>query len=316
MPLFSIIIPCWNAAGTLAETLASVERQSFRDFEVLVLDDGSTDETARIAGEFAARDNRFRVLTLEQGGPSRARNMGAFGYAKGQVLAFLDADDIWVEHKLLRMAELFCRRGAAQAVFARIGFFRDRDESSRPVVRTQSTVPARPLSPIDLLRENAVCTMSNIVVRADAFRASGGFDTSLRYGEDVEWMVRLLATGARIQGLDELLVFYRTSDAGLSANLAAMHDGWARTLQTVRSTCPAIGPGEIAAAEAVHLRYLARRAVRIAGPRHDALKLVVIALRKSPRGFFSNPRRGTLTFLAAVADLAMPHALRKLASTH
>lgn len=317
MPLFSVIIPCWNAQATLAATLSSVERQSFADFEVLVMNDGSTDATAAIAGGFAARDSRFRVVTLDQGGPSNARNLAAYSHAKGRILAFLDADDLWVEDKLLRMAELFCRQGAAEAVYGRIGFFRAAaggfEESG---VRTFSTVRAQALSPLDLLRENAVCTMSNIVVRADAFQASGGFDATLRYGEDVEWMVRLIATGARIEGLDELLVYYRTSDGGLSANLSAMHAGWSKTLEAVRRADPALRARDIAAAEAVHLRYLARRALRIQASRHTAMRLVLSALARSPRGFFSDPRRGALTLFAAFADLAMPRTVRRLAAMH
>ncbi|MCI5078612.1 glycosyltransferase [Oricola sp.] len=317
MPLFSVIVPCWNAEDTLEATLSSVERQSFPDFEVVVMDDGSTDATAAIAARFAARDCRFKLITLEQGGPSNARNVAAFSYAKGQVLAFLDADDLWVENKLLRMAELFCRSDAPDALYGRIGFFRAGsgtfEESS---VRTYSTVKTEALTPGDLLRENAVCTMSNVVVHADAFKASGGFDTTLRYGEDVEWMVRLIADGRRIEGLDEVLVYYRTSDSGLSANLAAMHEGWSKTLETVRRADPALGPREVAAAEAVHLRYLARRALRVRASRRAAFDLVLAALAKSPRGFFSDPRRGGLTLLAAIADLVMPRSLRKFAAMH
>ncbi|WP_421857949.1 glycosyltransferase family 2 protein [Oricola sp.] len=312
MPLFSVIIPCFNAADTLAQTLSSLLNQSFTDYEAIILDDGSTDETLEIARAFADRYPNFRVVELENGGPSNARNLGGFVYATGSLLAFLDADDIWRSDKLLRMAEIFCKPDAPQAVYAQIGFFRQ-DHTN---IRTSSTVLPRPLKARDLLRENNVCTMSNIVVRADAFKATGGFDSGLRYGEDVEWMVRLLAVGATIQGIDEMLVYYRTSDAGLSANLDAMHAGWCRTLESVKVLEPAVCAREIAIAEAIHLRYLARRALRVRSSRYDPLRLVMSALSKSPRGFFSEPRRGWLTLAAACADTVMPSAIRKFAAQY
>lgn len=305
MPMFSVIMPCFNAERTLPEALVSLAAQTYSDFEIIIVDDGSTDETLLLAHAFASSHPGVKVVELSNGGPSRARNIGALVHATGEYLAFLDADDIWAPRKLARMAKLFSKLDSPEAIFARIGFFREDPRE----VRTESTVPFEALSLRDLLRENAVCTMSNVVVRRTAFLESGGFNNTLRYGEDVEWLIRLIGTGARVEGWNELLVFYRTSDDGLSANLEAMHDGWCQTLDLLRRTDPGLRPWEIAAAEAVHLRYLARRALRVQSHPLTALRFVISALSKSPLGFFSDPKRGALTAAAALAAPVLPRAI-------
>ncbi|RLQ88865.1 glycosyltransferase family 2 protein [Notoacmeibacter ruber] len=305
MPLFSVIVPCYNAEETLADALVSLSNQIFADFEAIIVDDGSSDASRTIAHAFAMSDPRMRVVALTNGGPSRARNIGAFVHATGKYIAFLDADDIWSPEKLALMAERFAEPDSPEAIYGRIGFFRETPKD----VRIQSTVRAGALTARDLLRENAVCTMSNIVVLRSAFQESGGFNNSLRYGEDVEWLIRLIGTGARIEGIDELLVFYRTSEDGLSSNLDAMHEGWSQTLALVRRMHPNLKRSEIAAAEAIHLRYLARRALRLRAEKLTALRLVAAALAKSPVGFFSDPRRGALTAAAAMIAPLLPRAV-------
>lgn len=91
-PIFSVIIPCYNCAKYIQSTLASVYNQSYSDFEVIVINDGSTDETADILK--SQQDQRLNVITIENSGECQARNTG-IKYAKGKYLAFLDADDIW-----------------------------------------------------------------------------------------------------------------------------------------------------------------------------------------------------------------------------
>ncbi len=158
-PRFSVLIPCFNAEATLGETLSSLAAQRFTDFEAVVLDDGSSDGSAKIAADTASRDARFRLVRLENGGPSRARNIGAYLHAWADLIAFLDSDDLFVPEKLARMAERFDAADAPDAVYGRIAFFRGAPESARTI----STILPQPLEARDLLRENPVCTMSNIL---------------------------------------------------------------------------------------------------------------------------------------------------------
>lgn len=112
-PLVSIITPSYNAAGFLPETAASVFGQTFRDYEHIIADDCSTDNTRDIITALAARDTRVRPLLLPRnGGPVKARN-AAIDEARGRYLAFLDADDLWLPGKLAHQVALMERTGCA-----------------------------------------------------------------------------------------------------------------------------------------------------------------------------------------------------------
>jgi glycosyltransferase involved in cell wall biosynthesis len=308
MPSFSIVIPCWNAAGTVDQTLQSVVAQGFGDWEAILVDDGSTDGTADILRDWQNRDRRFRVVHSPNGGPSRARNLAAFEYAQADYLAFLDADDVWAKNKLEVMANILIRRIDLDGVYARASFFR----GSPGVKGSTSKILNHPLSPTDVLKENAVCTMSNLVVRTGKFKSTGGFDPHTVHGEDIGWLVAATASGLRIEGVDEILVYYRVTDDGLSRDVEKMHAGWANAVSTARQAGVVIDASELRLAEAVHLRYLARRALRFREPGFTALKLTLRGVACSPAGFFGDPWRGGMTFLASCAAPLTPSWLRRL----
>lgn len=113
MPLVSIITPVYNAARFLAETLASVRAQTLTDWEHILVDDGSTDDSVAIVEAAARDDSRFRLLRMaKNGGPSAARNL-ALDAARGRFIAFLDADDLWLPEKLARSVEWMTEHGYA-----------------------------------------------------------------------------------------------------------------------------------------------------------------------------------------------------------
>lgn len=308
MPMFSVVVPAHNSTATLGQTLDSLISQSFVDWEAVILDDASTDGTYELASRYAEIDGRVRVIRLDRSGPSLARNTGVLEFSGAEWIAFLDADDIWAQDKLARTAKEI-RATRAAAFYARIAFFRHAPDSAT----TLSTVKSAALSPYDLLCENAVCTLSNLVVRRDAFLAAGGFDPKVVHGEDVEFMIRLAAGGGRIASIDEVLVYYRASDSGLSADLVSMREGWEAALATMRRLGLPVETAAVRHAQAIHLRYLARRALRVRVPRFTALRLAARAMRISPSGFFSDPRRAVLTVCAAFAEPFMPSRLRRCA---
>src|SRR5258706_9894136 len=112
-PLVSVIIPTFNNAPYLVESLNSVLNQSFRNFEVLVIDDGSTDNTAEVLQPYSAS---IRYIRQNNGGPSSARNRG-LKEALGQFIAFQDSDDIWLADKLLFQMECFNQHPEVGVVF-------------------------------------------------------------------------------------------------------------------------------------------------------------------------------------------------------
>jgi hypothetical protein len=155
----------------------------------------------------------------------------------------------------------------------------------------------------ELLGENPVCTASNLVVRCDAFRATGGFDATMRHAEDQEWQLRAVSQGLGIAGIDRTLVGYRSSDDGLSADLRAMHEGWVRLAATY-------GDASAPQARAIFCRYLARRALRSGARNGDALGFALDGVRTSAPAFFAERRRGVLTLAGALASPFLPAPLR------
>lgn len=302
-PMFSVVIPCFNAATTLPETLASLLAQTVQNWEAVLVDDGSSDLTCDIIVNAAAADPRLRLVRNPRKGPSAARNHGV-SLAQGDIIAFCDADDIWAPQKLAQMAVVF-RDPQLDASFARIAFFQTRPDDAQVF----STVPAGALGIRTLLGENPVCTMSNLCIRRACFIASDGFDEKMVHNEDLDWLIRLAGGGAWIAGHDETLVWYRNNVFGLSADFAAMRAGRDAAL----ATAARFGVMADDRAEAIYLRYMARRALRLDAGRLLPLRFAMEGVIASPGGFFSDLRRGGLTLLGAlIAPLIGPQLRRRL----
>jgi GT2 family glycosyltransferase len=301
-PYFSVIIPMFNAIGSLAPTVASVLDQSDSDFELIIVDDGSADNSLAVALAMAAVDNRVRVVSQANGGAASARNLGV-ELACGTLLAFLDADDIWHEDKLACHRAFHTAQPRAGVSYARIAFL-EAGRAPGTVARTESTVPDGPLTVAHLIGENPVCTTSNVVVTRACIDAVGGFRAGMGHAEDQEWLARVAASGFEVRGIDRLLVEYRMSPEGLSSDLRRMYRGWRRLAYQHRASI------DVAAAEAVYCRYLARRALRSGGPAIDALDFAIRGMRRNASAFLADRRRGGLTLAAALVGMIMPAATR------
>jgi glycosyltransferase involved in cell wall biosynthesis len=299
---FSIIIPCFNAAATLRETLASIQAQTFGGWEVICVDDGSTDATLELLHQASAADPRIKVIRNSGKGPSRARNLGALSFAHAQIIAFCDADDIWGPDKLAQLRACFAD-STVDAAFGKVAFF-NHDPAQATVF---STVPDTQLSVAMLLGENPVCTMSNIAVRKEAFIRSCGFDEGMVHNEDLDWLIRLVGGGAHVVGIDACQTWYRSNQYGLSADLDAMRRGRAGALRSAAR----LGHETTARAEAIFMRYLSRRALRLGQGRWLPLSLAVRGICHSPAGFLSPIRRGGATLSAAAIVPFLPRALAR-----
>jgi len=301
-PRVSVVIPAYNAEATLAETLASVQAQSDTDWEAIVVDDRSTDGTAALLARAAASEPRLRVLAGAHRGVSAARNVG-IAAARGELIAFLDADDLWRPEKLQRHVAQFERQPALGLAFARI-LFVDVDGRSTGVL---STPRVRRLRAADYLYENPACTASTLVARRAVLAELGGFDETMRFGEDLELLLRVACHPHwQVDGLDAVLTHYRASPRGLSSDLEAMQAGWETLIAKVGAYAPEMVARHLNAARAVHLRYLARRALRLGLPPSRGLQLFGRALRSHPLALLREPRRsvGTLAALCLQAATA------------
>lgn len=301
-PVFSVILPVYNSAETLYETVRSVLTQSESRFELIVVDDGSTDDSLRLALSIAGEDERVRVVSQENKGVSAARNLGA-ELARGELLAFIDADDRWHEDKLRQHRLLHLTHPSVDASFARIAF-RESKNGQLLEPKTHSTVPVGALSLVEVIGENPVCTASNLVVSRKAFERAGPFRVGMNHAEDQEWLARFVDRGGHVLGISETLVDYRMSEGGLSADLNGMLAGWWTLTEPYRDQI------NMASAEALYCRYLARRALRTGGPAQHAIGFAAQGMRANPSAFLSDFRRGALTLAGALLSPIIPAAVR------
>ena len=188
-PRVSIVLPVYNAERTLAATLDSVWAQTFGDFELLVVNDGSTDGTgALLAGQ---SDPRLQVIDGRHGGASASRNRGV-AQARGELVAFLDGDDLWTADKLARQVAALAATPEAALVYSWTDLI---DESGRVIQRGSHVVANGRVYPL-LASRNFLDCGSTPLVRRSALLAAGPFDESLQGGEDWDIWLRLAAEHA------------------------------------------------------------------------------------------------------------------------
>jgi glycosyltransferase involved in cell wall biosynthesis len=213
-PLVSVIIPTYNRAASLCEAVRSVLAQSLRDFRLIVVDDGSTDDTLMRLGEF--EDSRLLRLPLEHRGmPGRARNAGA-SVAQGRYLAFLDSDDLWLPEKLERQMRLFQAHAQTRLCHTRELWLRGGREISQAGQRHRREG--------DIFRDALVkCVIgpSTVIVEKDFFERCGGFREDLEIAEDYELWLRM-SFNSPVAYLDEGLTIKRAGmqAKGEAANLS------------------------------------------------------------------------------------------------
>jgi len=211
-PRVSVVIPAWNAARTLPETLASVFGQSFADYEVLVVDDGSTDGTADLLRDYG---DRVRVLVKpNEGRPSTTRNLGVRA-ARGELIAFLDADDRWQPEKLARQVALFDRNPALGLAYSGATVI---DGDGRPVRVLRCAAAGRGRA-YGLLSTRNFIVGSSAMVRRAAIESAGYYDESLTSAENWDLWIRI-ARDWEIDFVPEPLTDYRVHAGNRSARVA------------------------------------------------------------------------------------------------
>ncbi len=296
-PRVAVVMPIHNAAACLRETLRMVQNQTMSDWELVAVDDGSSDDSAAIVAAVAAQDPRIRLLRQPNAGVSISRNRGVAA-SGAPLIAFLDADDLWHPEKLARHVAQFAGDATLGLGFARVEFLTPEGTPTGVV----ASLPPLPLTSRALLAENPTTTTSNWVVRRDVFELIGGFVAGMSYSEDLEWLLRLACRGRwRIEPLDQVLTYYRTSSSGLSASLERMEQGWLRLVEQVRRIDPDLVERHFAEAQAVHLRYLARRTLRLRVPPSLGRSFMVRALQSDPWRMLRDPSRTLPTLVAVFA---------------
>ncbi len=269
MRKFSVVIPVYNVEKFVHAAVQSVLNQTYKNFELLIVDDGSSDQSIEICRRFL--DPRIKIIQQKNRGLSGARNTG-IRYAKGEYLAFLDADDIWLPEKLLKHAEHLDNSPEAGVSFSYSQLI---DENSQPL---SSYILAK-LSGItipDLFRTNPVGNGSAPVIRREVLdeikveeNRYGAmedfyFDEDLRRNEDYEiWLRIAIQTNWKIEGIANVLTLYRVNPDSLSANLDKQQEAWEQALEKIRIYAPETISQWGSLSMSYHLRYLASSAVRL-----------------------------------------------------
>jgi glycosyltransferase involved in cell wall biosynthesis len=215
-PLVSVVIPAYNSRSYVAQAVESVLTQTFHEFEIIVIDDGSTDDTRQTLAAYA---DRIRYVHQENRGVYAARNRGA-KLAQGQYIAFLDADDVWLPEKLavqVGALESHPEFGAAHTDTALIGpDGRVVNPASNPKRQSHSGMVFD-----EFFQSNmAVILLSTVLIRRDCFEALGGFDERHRAVQDQFFFLRL-AWSYPIYFIPKPLVQYRITPGSLSRSSAA-----------------------------------------------------------------------------------------------
>jgi len=190
-PHIDVVIPVRNRARFIGQCLDSVRAQTLQPSTVVVVDDGSTDDTPGILAEYGRYWPRLHVLRSEPRGASRARNLG-LATCRAPLVAFLDSDDIWLPEKLERQAMLFTS-GQPELGFVHCGCFQI-DEFGRMPTGGRTHIPSKRGDVFGDLLEGFyhVCgSASAVVARRDLVARLGGFDEMLFYGEDADLWIRL-----------------------------------------------------------------------------------------------------------------------------
>ncbi|MEM7299692.1 MAG: glycosyltransferase family 2 protein [Pseudomonadota bacterium] len=318
--LASVIVPIYNAEHYLAETIQSALDQTYANFELILVDDGSTDGSAKICQSFS--DPRIHYLRQENRGVSVARNTG-LRVARGAFVAFLDSDDLWHREKIEAHVAHLQRNPDVGVSYANCRFIDANGNQLNRVFRPkQSNIRVA-----DVYCRNPIAGGSSAFFRRTIFddivepRSGDGltqwFDPEASapgtsFGEDHQcWLRMAIHSRYRFEGVDRILTDYRLHEAGLSAKVGSMAQGWQAIDAYVRSVRPDIHRRYSTAANAYQMRYFARRLVA-QGDGQQALSYMAKSLRHSLVPMAQEPTKTLSTLFAAIALLIAPGTVARI----
>jgi glycosyltransferase involved in cell wall biosynthesis len=292
-PTVSVVIPAYNAAPWIAETIDSVLAQTFSDFEVIVVDDGSTDETPNIVSSY---EDSIRYLRKRNGGSASARNAGIRA-AQGAYIAFVDADDLWMPQKLELQMDLLSNDIDLAWVYS--DAFVVEEKSDNVLYRAGEHVS---LHAGDILRPLVLhdfIPSPTPIVKREVFAVAGYFDESLRRSEDWDMWLRIAAE-LRASFVDQPLAKYRRHSLGKTGTIDLEYTFQSRMLiiekalaqnpkrlsglrdQAIANVYSGVGRLMLKRGASVNARAMFRRAVRLC-PRDIKLSSYWLATFLPPR---------------------------------
>jgi glycosyltransferase involved in cell wall biosynthesis len=283
-PLVTVVVPAWQAAWSIGETLASVSAQTYPNLEVVVVDDGSTDGTAEVVAACARRDPRIRLVRQANAGVAAARNRGV-REAKGVYVAPIDSDDLWAPTNLERQVAVLEEAGpGAVMAFAETAYI---DLEGRPLPCPPHAERNPRLDFEGLLRRNLISNGSAAVMRRNRILQAGGYDEALhaRGGQGAEdWKLTLrLSLLGRVLMVRERLILYRVNPKGMSHLFDSMRRSVLAVIEEARDMAPETPEQAFRDARSLFAAWMLPRALR-AGRWGLAAQLAAEAYLANPLG--------------------------------
>ncbi len=313
MQKVSVVIPVYGVEKYIAATVQSVLEQTYKNFELLLIDDGSPDRSVEICQQFT--DPRIKIIRQQNRGVSAARNTG-IRHAQGKYVAFLDGDDLWLPEKLEKHVAHLENSPNVGISFSRSAFI---DETDKPLNLYQMP-KLKEITPAQIFCRNPIGNGSVPVIRQEVFEAikfqnnassaeQCYFDEQLRHFEDVEcWLRIALKTNWQVEGIPEALTLYRVNLQGASTNVNKQLEDLEKVIEKTRSYAPELVNQCANRARAYELRFLARRVVSLRDGA-SAVKFAHRALATYWRIVLEEPRRTFLTLAAAYSLWLLPQSL-------
>ena len=199
-PLVSIVIPAYNVASTVIETLESIVGQSYDNIETIIVDDGSTDATLNLIQEFVKYKQGIQVYSKNNEGLAATRNYG-FQFVKGKYLLFLDADDLIDSRFVELCVDAFISHPAVDIVTTQVKHFE----------RINNIYIPPSFTPDMILRMN--CFVITSMIKSEAFKEIGMFDTTLKFHEDWDMWIRMTEKYHHVFRIEKPLFFYRKRES-------------------------------------------------------------------------------------------------------
>lgn len=291
----SIVMPAYNGAKHIEASIASVRRQTFVNWELVVVDDGSTDDTADLLEAASAADNRVKWIAQENSGVSVARNTGfAQTGPSAECVIFLDSDDVWEPDTLNVLFEALSAHPECTGAYGLAGYIDtqgrkmdtsvlDQEQGNRKTIRGGIMVGLRETEPTDFaalcINEGArIVTPGQVLLRKRAYELSGGFEPGLRFCEDWDVWLRTTPSGP-LAFVNRRVLDYRIHGANSSAQLRGMAAGHLHVRQKLLHNPSLTAEQRVAAREGYRLYYsrklsAAAQNLRSGRFRHAALELL------------------------------------------
>ena len=215
MPYFSIIIPCFNQANFLIKAVNSIKNQGFQDWEIIIVNDGSKDETAEVGKHLVTSDNRIFVINQSNSGLSAARNIG-IKHARGKILNFLDADD-WFLSDCLQLVFKRFHENEIDVLVSGFTYFKDLNPIHTHIFQSNKIY-------FKSFLEGNIAPPVAFFIKNEVIQTTGFFDTSLKSCEDWDYWIRAGNLNFRFFSIPEVLVGYRYVPDSMSRKPKQMYE--------------------------------------------------------------------------------------------